>query len=481
MNIKYKKVIKMIVNLSLLMIAGTLVLGQACGRFDNPENNSDIDNTGDGKNRIANGYRVSNDSNFSSGVVFIDVQFGTSAQSCTGVFIDDQTIISSASCFVDRYGRHAEAKKISVYLGNGEKKINLGKANSLVIHENFDPVNLSSDLALLGISPIQGTEFKIFRNIASVQESRLEQGFKLTAVGFGTNLSGGNLKDNLFMSTDISFQKYEPEEISYLYPNGKGRCLSVLDPAQELGKKTSSNKFSTREWIENKDKKHCLTSDNLTGICSGDRGAPIFISSGKNANDYALLGMASRSFGAFETPSKQLCASAGLHTAVGDYKAWIDSNKSYVQSQNLKNNIPLRTGEFFNRTCELDKIKQDFTTNSTIENKVRYGYCLILGRNAEPFNGYINHLKSGQLNTMQFLTKLYLSQEFHNSFIDDDIRDHNRAFLGLMYVLLLNRASDPEGLKYWINQMNTGIITRLGVFQSFVLSDEFRREHSPLN
>ncbi len=51
----------------------------------------------------------------------------------------------------------------------------------------------------------------------------------------------------------------------------------------------------------------------------------------------------------------------------------------------------------------------------------------------------------------------------------------NQSYIEQLYVRLLGRNSDPTGLAYWTNLLNTNQLNRSGVVLHFQYSDENRR------
>lgn len=111
--------------------------------------------------------------------------------------------------------------------------------------------------------------------------------------------------------------------------------------------------------------------------------------------------------------------------------------------------------------------------------QIDYGYCLILGRNADPIGlqGWAESFAKG-LTVSGFLQSLLQSAEFESKYSTP--RLGNGDYVTLMYRLLLERDPSGDERDSYLAPLDTGRISRADVSKSFVTSDEFRAKQQTL-
>lgn len=98
-------------------------------------------------------------------------------------------------------------------------------------------------------------------------------------------------------------------------------------------------------------------------------------------------------------------------------------------------------------------------------------YVNMMGRasDEEGLNYWVNQLYTDALNGDQVADGFYNSPEFTE--ISAGLT--NEEYAQRMYVTILDREADPEGLSYWTSELDTGNKTRLEVYKGFLGSPEW--------
>jgi hypothetical protein len=83
--------------------------------------------------------------------------------------------------------------------------------------------------------------------------------------------------------------------------------------------------------------------------------------------------------------------------------------------------------------------------------------------------GYWIHAKDNGASLTQIADSFLASQEFEAMY---GTNPTNEAFVTLLYNNVLDRTPDADGMSYWLNNLNTGALTKAGVLASFSESVE---------
>jgi hypothetical protein len=115
--------------------------------------------------------------------------------------------------------------------------------------------------------------------------------------------------------------------------------------------------------------------------------------------------------------------------------------------------------------------------DTSAANKVAYSYCLLLGREADGggLATWQEELKTG-LSQSDMLLAMIQSDEFVRTHQTEKL--NNPGYVGLMYRLLLDRDADGQGLADYTAALDEQSITRTGLAEALIGSDEFRSKHS---
>jgi hypothetical protein len=134
------------------------------------------------------------------------------------------------------------------------------------------------------------------------------------------------------------------------------------------------------------------------------------------------------------------------------------------------------TDPFVRRSCNLAALRSDQSNQGA----VRYAYCLLLARDAEPagLSHWRLQLDDGTLSRKMLLRRLFDSTEFQtrhgrHSRVDDT------DFLLLLYHLLLDRDPESSALGNGVAALRTGT-SRGAMFDGIVQSPEFNQRHPSL-
>jgi hypothetical protein len=108
--------------------------------------------------------------------------------------------------------------------------------------------------------------------------------------------------------------------------------------------------------------------------------------------------------------------------------------------------------------------------------QVEYSYCLLLGRAADEEGArYWTGMREQGASPTTVLLAMAEADEFaarnRLAYLSD------QKFIGLVYRLLLGREADGQGLGDFSAQLKEGKLTRPGLVQAMLQSDEFRKRH----
>ncbi len=123
------------------------------------------------------------------------------------------------------------------------------------------------------------------------------------------------------------------------------------------------------------------------------------------------------------------------------------------------------------RSCNLAQLERGGTD---AEHRIAYGYCLVLGRNADSAGreSYAEWLREGKP-VSSVLTSLIESDEFQERARRIALDD--QKFVALIYSLLLNRSPDEHSLEGYAARLGSRTLTRAQLAGEIITSEEFRR------
>lgn len=117
--------------------------------------------------------------------------------------------------------------------------------------------------------------------------------------------------------------------------------------------------------------------------------------------------------------------------------------------------------------------------DASARNKVAYSYCLVLGRPADGggLESWAAGVEKGR-DIREVLVSMIESGEFRET--HDVAERDNSAYITLIYRLLLDRDPDGGGHADYLEALNQGELSRVGLAKLLMNSDEFRTEHNIL-
>ena len=128
--------------------------------------------------------------------------------------------------------------------------------------------------------------------------------------------------------------------------------------------------------------------------------------------------------------------------------------------------------DFIAEEPEEPKLLEDFTAESieydAIDRFVSRMYLDVLNRGYD-IDGLIfwaDHIRNGRLSGANFAHSAFFSQEFIGQRVSD------AEFINRMYMGLMDRDPDPDGREFWLAHMRAGL-PRENIFENFVNSNEF--------
>lgn len=109
--------------------------------------------------------------------------------------------------------------------------------------------------------------------------------------------------------------------------------------------------------------------------------------------------------------------------------------------------------------------------------QVRYGFCLVLGREADGagLESWTERLASGEIGMFDLLMEMIGSEEFSDRYATFGLP--NKAYINLLYRLLLNRDADGYGLSAYEKELATGATDRIHIALGLISSSEFKDKH----
>lgn len=130
------------------------------------------------------------------------------------------------------------------------------------------------------------------------------------------------------------------------------------------------------------------------------------------------------------------------------------------------------------RDCDLAKFE---TTEHPSVRQARFGYCLVLGRDAPEaeVEHWAEALDNGETTFSNMLISMLHSVDFNERYAPFGMSD--RAYVGFLYLLLLGRGADGGGLESYVQQLRVGSMTRDSTALGLITSSEFSAKYPALS
>lgn len=127
------------------------------------------------------------------------------------------------------------------------------------------------------------------------------------------------------------------------------------------------------------------------------------------------------------------------------------------------------------RDCDPETTAAD---KSMYVRKASFAYCLVLGHEGDTSS--VDHwsaaLESGDSKLAGMIIEMMRTDDFETRYATIGLTD--RAYIGFLYLLLLDRPGDEYGIETYARQLRAGTMTREDVAFGIVDSSEFRSEHA---
>lgn len=130
------------------------------------------------------------------------------------------------------------------------------------------------------------------------------------------------------------------------------------------------------------------------------------------------------------------------------------------------------------RACGLEEVAD--SGGAVAARQVKYSFCLVLGREADGagLDSWVARLKNGGTGVFDMLVEMVGSEEFARRYKTYGLP--NRAYIGLLYHVLLNRDADGYGLSTYGKRLSTAAASRLEIALGLMMSSEFKDKHPVL-
>ncbi len=154
-------------------------------------------------------------------------------------------------------------------------------------------------------------------------------------------------------------------------------------------------------------------------------------------------------------------------TYEGSYDIWQCTGMGYVDG--ITNAVDLNFS-YYNVDGGKEPTVTDPDTEDPVEIFVKRLYSVVLGRDADStgLNSWTNKLKNNEISGAEIARQFFNSTEYLNRNTSDEV------YLTNLYKTFFDRSPDTSGLKYWLNQLQSGQ-SRDYVLKGFAESNEFTK------
>jgi hypothetical protein len=143
--------------------------------------------------------------------------------------------------------------------------------------------------------------------------------------------------------------------------------------------------------------------------------------------------------------------------------------------------------EFIRGRQPLPKPRRNCDTETTAADQAVYVrqanfvYCLILGRDgdAASVKEWSAALENGDAKLAEMIMEMIRSDDFEGKYFTSGMTD--RAYISFLYLLLLDRPADGDGLESYASLLRAGSVTREAVAFGMIESSEFKSRHAALS
>ncbi|WP_151613652.1 DUF4214 domain-containing protein [Sinorhizobium alkalisoli] len=127
------------------------------------------------------------------------------------------------------------------------------------------------------------------------------------------------------------------------------------------------------------------------------------------------------------------------------------------------------------RDCDMAESR---TSDPLAVRQARFAFCLVLGRQGDPeeMERWVDALEKSETTVAAMTIALMKSDEFNGRYATFGLTD--RSYVSFLYLLILGRAADPDGLDSYAKTLSGGTITRESVALGMILSSEFQLKYA---
>ncbi|WP_444848988.1 DUF4214 domain-containing protein [Mesorhizobium sp. LSJC265A00] len=121
-----------------------------------------------------------------------------------------------------------------------------------------------------------------------------------------------------------------------------------------------------------------------------------------------------------------------------------------------------------------------FAGRFTYVHQINFAYCLVLGHDGDAagLDRWSPALENGDATLTAVIMEMFRSDEFEAKYATIGLTD--RAYIGFLYLMLLDRPADSYGIETYSRQLRAGSMTRDSIALGIVSSSEFKSRHAAL-
>jgi len=129
------------------------------------------------------------------------------------------------------------------------------------------------------------------------------------------------------------------------------------------------------------------------------------------------------------------------------------------------------------RECDPDA---KFADGFNYVRQASFAYCLVLGHDGDTagLDRWSTALENGDARLIDVVMEMIRSEEFEAKYATIGLTD--RAYIGFLYMLLLDRPADSYGMETYAHQLRKGSMTRDAIALGIVTSSEFKSRHAAM-
>lgn len=254
---------------------------------------------------------------------------------CAGTLVTNEFVMTAAHCLNSGAGadmKRRAARDINVYVaGDGFRSGDRIGVRSVHVHENFNPITKSNDIALIFLDRIpeeRNAISKVYLPKQVGQDQEMKGGQLFDLLGWGATEKNGDTNEKLQI---VAIKSIDKAACTQKLLNLRMKRVEIL--FQEAQKVLGFTQEAYNYIVEYSKKEAkvivsndviCAATSSSGDACQGDSGGPLFVSSFKDQHVIATTqyGIVSWGSGCGEADG------VGVYTRVGRYFDWIKATHS---------------------------------------------------------------------------------------------------------------------------------------------------------